>query len=220
MRISALKIQSAAVAAVVDCAVVVADEHAVVREGLRSLVTAADGLVVVGEAAPDDVVGVVWKHRPDVLLLGVADGSAALVEDVLRAVPDVAVLVLGAREDSGAVVAAIRAGVRGYVSRSATPQEVVRAVRGVAEGWAVFGPSVATCLADVVNAPQRPFPVLTGREHEVLALMTTGRHNTAIARQLGTAPKTVCNHVSRILTKLGVPDRAAAVGLAREAGLG
>lgn len=126
-------------------------------------------------------------------------------------------------EDDDAVVGAIRAGARGYLLKSATPDEVERAVRAVANGDALFGQGVALrALTHLTRAPARTaaFPQLTDREREVLDLLARGLDNTQISRRLLLSPKTVRNNVSNVLAKLAVPDRAAAIVKAREHGLG
>lgn len=205
--------------------VVLADDHPVYRAGLAGLLSTTDDLQVVGEA--DDGRGaldLVAEHEPDVLLLDLempeVDGF-----DVLRSLADsaTAVLVLTMHGDDDSVFEAMKAGARGFVSKSASPQEVLDAVRVVADGGAVFSASVGQRLTDWFLTLQRhhgPLSHLTPREREVLALMARGRDNPSIARLLEISPKTVRNVVSAVLTKLQVVDRAAAIAKAREAGLG
>jgi DNA-binding NarL/FixJ family response regulator len=204
--------------------VVLADDHPVYRSGLAGLLETTEGLEVVGEA--DDGKGaleLVALHEPDVLLLDLempeVDGF-----DVLRALADsaVAVLVLTMHGDDDSVFEAMKAGARGFVSKSASPREVLDAVRVVADGGVVFSASVGQRLTDWFLTLQRhhgPLSHLTAREREVLALMVRGRDNTSIARLLDISPKTVRNVVSAVFAKLQVVDRSAAIAKAREAGM-
>jgi DNA-binding NarL/FixJ family response regulator len=164
---------------------------------------------------------------PDVVVmdLDLGDGSGIdLTREVLAAWPGVAVLVMSMHEDDDAVLAAVRAGARGYLVKSAPPEQVERAVRAVAAGEMILGPTVAErAMAYVLGgrtAVRVPFPRLTDREREVLDLVAGGHDNLVIARRLGLSAKTVRNHVANVLTKIEVPDRAAAVVRARAEGLG
>lgn len=232
--------------------VVVVDDHPVFRLGLVALLDSLDGVRVVGHAAgaaeartvlglaapPDDArydgqaAGVPGASgRPevtaDVVLMDVdlGDGSGVVVtRELVRARPEVRVLVVTMHEDADVVVAAVRAGARGYLVKSASPVEIERAVRAVADGAMILGPAVADrAMAYVVggrSAVRVPFPQLTDREREVLDLVAAGLDNTAISRRLVLSPKTVRNHVTNVLTKLGARDRSAAIVVAREEGLG
>jgi DNA-binding NarL/FixJ family response regulator len=139
--------------------------------------------------------------------------------------PRVAVLVLTMYEDDASVFAAMRAGARGYLLKGADQAEIVRAVAAVAGGEAIFGAAVAARILEFFTAPRQRapesvFPQLTAREHEVLDLIAAGRSNAQLAETLFLSPKTVRNHVSNIFAKLQVADRAQAIVLARDAGLG
>jgi DNA-binding NarL/FixJ family response regulator len=133
----------------------------------------------------------------------------------------VAVLMLTMFDDDEAVFAAMRAGARGYVLKGASQHEIVRAIRAVAAGEAIFGPGVARRVLDRVAgpAPTPPFPDLTARERQVLELLVAGLTGTAIGTRLGLAPKTVANHLSSVFAKLQVSGRQEAVDRARRAGL-
>jgi DNA-binding NarL/FixJ family response regulator len=204
--------------------VALADDHPVYRSGLTGLLATMDDLELVGEA--DDGRGaldLVAREDPDVLLLDLEmpdlDGF-----DVLRELRETgtAVLVLTMHGDDDSVFEAMKAGARGFVSKSARPQEILDAVRVVADGGVAFSAEVGRRLTDWFFTLQRhhgPLSHLTPREREVLAMMARGRDNASIAALLGISPKTVRNVVSAVLTKLQVVDRAAAIVKAREAGL-
>ena len=152
------------------------------------------------------------------------DSGIETTRDLVRRLPGLAVLVITMDEDDESVVAAMRAGARGYLLKSASPAEVERGIRAVANGEAILGPQVAgramAALAAGRTAVRLPFPELSDREREVLDLLARGYDNATIARRMVLSPKTVRNHVSNVLTKIGVPDRAAAIIRARDEGLG
>ncbi|WP_225987040.1 response regulator transcription factor [Streptomyces spectabilis] len=212
-----------------ELTVVLADDHPVVRGGLRALLGSIDGIRVVGEASGGRAaVRETLLHRPLVLVIDLEmpdlDGVSA-TREVLASAPDTAVLVLTMFEDDESVFAAMRAGARGYILKGAAQDEIVRAVRCVAAGEAIFGPRIARRVAEWMARPRdaaarSPFPELTARELEVLDLIAAGMANPAIARRLQLAPKTISNHVSAIFVKLQVADRATAIVRARDAGLG
>ena len=207
--------------------VVLADDHPVVRDGLRSLLASLPGVELVGEAATGrEAVREAVLHRPDVVVMDLhmpdLDGIAA-TREVVRAVPSAGVLVLTMYDDDDSVFAAMRAGARGYMLKGAGQAEITGAIRAVAAGQAIFGPGVAARVLGYFAAPHRqdvPFPDLTAREREVLDLIATGLTNAAIAARLGLAAKTVANHLSAIFTKLQVAGRAEAIAVARQEGLG
>lgn len=206
----------------------VVDDHPLFRYGLSAALAAAPGLEVVGEASGGAMaVSMAAALRPDVVVmdLNMPDlGGVEATRRIVAHVPGARVLVLTMFDDDESVFAAMRAGALGYLLKAARPQQVVRAVRAVGEGEAIFSPAVAArllaCFAGEPPEPVEAFPELTGREREVLRLMADGRGNAAIARRLVLSPKTVRNHVSHILRKLHVADRAQAVSRARRAGLG
>jgi DNA-binding NarL/FixJ family response regulator len=151
-------------------------------------------------------------------------GGVEATRQLSEAAPQTAVLVLTMLDDDESVHAAVRAGARGYLVKGASGERIVAAVRGVAGGEAVFGSDVAQRVLGLLAADRRagragPFPMLTDREEEVLALIAAGRSNTEIARHLVLSDKTVRNHVSNVFSKIGVADRAQAIVRAREAGL-
>jgi DNA-binding NarL/FixJ family response regulator len=199
--------------------VVLADAHPVVRSGLRAMLASAPDIRLVAEAATvHDALREATLHQPDVLVL---DGIAA-ASQVRRSVPSTGILVLAAAPDRQSLLAAIQVGVRGYLHKETDQDGIVRAIRGVAAGDVVFGSHVADEVTDLVGSGRAgtPFPELTPREREVLELIAAGLTNSAIARHLQLARKTVSNHLSAISGKLQVADRSEAVTRAREVGLG
>jgi DNA-binding NarL/FixJ family response regulator len=209
--------------------VLIADDHPLFREGMRGRLDRVADVAVVGEAASgDEAVELAHKLEPDVILMDIKMPGLNGIEatrEIQRANPQIGILVLTMFEDDDSVFAAMRAGAKGYLLKDSGGEGVVRAIRAVASGEAVFGPGVAERIigffsAPRTAAPQRAFPELTEREEEVLSLVAQGKSNREIARQLFVSLKTVRNHVSNILLKLQVADRAQAVIRARDAGMG
>ncbi|NUR71723.1 MAG: response regulator transcription factor [Hamadaea sp.] len=209
--------------------IVVADDHPVVRDGLRALFTSLPGTELVGEATSGrEAIRAAVVERPDVLVMDLrmpdVDGIAATAE-IRRVAPEVAVLVLTMFDDDESVYAAMRAGARGYLVKGAAQDQISQAITTVASGGAIFSPGVARQILDYFTGPApaaqtEPFPELTAREREILDLIAAALPNAAIATRLGLAPKTVGNHISAIFAKLQVATRAEAIVRAREAGLG
>ncbi|GII58427.1 DNA-binding response regulator [Planotetraspora thailandica] len=210
--------------------VVVVDDHPMMREGMRALVASLTDIEIVGEAGDGEAARrEAQLSHPDVVVMDLHMPGVNGVEatrSILRVAPDTRVLVLTMFEDDESVFAAMRAGASGYLVKGAQQDEIVRAVRSVAAGQAVFGPTVARRIIDFFAGGGRsvsaaePFPELTGREREVLDLIAAGHANAVIARRLVISPKTVSNHISSIFAKLQVADRAEAIVRARQAGLG
>lgn len=205
------------------------DDHPLFLDGVRAALSGADGLEVVGEAHDvASALAAVAELRPDVALmdLNLPDGSGIdATRQVVATSPATRVLVMTMAADDDAVVAAMRAGARGYVVKGAGRAELLHAVQTVAAGGAVFSATVADRLgeyfAGLAAQPGREvFPQLSDREREVLELVARGYDNRRIARELFLSDKTVRNHVSALLTKLGAPNRAEAIARARRAGLG
>lgn len=206
--------------------VAVVDDHPVFRSGLRAMVEESELLEFVGEAADGEDAVVLCTSQPlDVVLMDVRMPGVSGVDATRRIVevaPSVGVLMLTMLEDDTSLVAALRAGARGYVLKGAPPEEIVQAVVAVASGQAVFGSGVAARITGLVTSGARPhpFPELTSRERDVLDLLARGRANAEIAARLGLTEKTVRNIVSSIFTRLGVADRSVLIVRAREAGVG
>jgi DNA-binding NarL/FixJ family response regulator len=209
--------------------VLIVDDHPLFRDGMRGLLESVADTQVVGEAATgEDAVAQALALQPDVILMDLnmpgslngIDATRRIVHDTPRA----NVLVVTMYEDDESVFAALRAGARGYVLKGATQAETLRAIRGVGNGEAIFGPGIAERVIRYFSsspsaAGSQVFPQLTDRELELLRLIAQGRTNQEIANALVLSLKTVRNHVSNICGKLQVADRAQAVIRARDAGL-
>ncbi|WP_051824504.1 response regulator transcription factor [Kitasatospora aureofaciens] len=202
------------------------DDHEVVRRGVHDLLDGEPGLVVVGEAATAEQALVrVPALRPDVAVLDVrlGDGDGVSVCRELRSrMPDLACLMLTSFDDEEALLDAVMAGAAGYVLKRISGTDLVAAVRTVASGRSMLDPGAATRLLNRLRSdaePARPVtagPALTAREQEVLALIGEGLTNRQIGERLYLAEKTVKNHVSRLLAKLGVERRVQAALIATE----
>ena len=205
--------------------VLIVDDHPVFREGLRSLIDAAPDMEVAGEAEDGDAaLRLALDLDLDVVIMDLhlpGPSGVEVTRQVAAERPGIRVLVVSMFEQDDSVFAAMRAGARGYLLKGAQPDELLRAVRAVAAGDAIFGPAIAARMIDYFETGRPvPFPDLTTREREILVLIAQGRSNQAIANHLVLSLKTIRNHVSNIFTKLRVVDRAEAIVKAREAGLG
>lgn len=209
--------------------VLIADDHPLFRDGMRSLLDSLPETEVVGEAASgEEAIALAARLRPDVVLMDIkmpgVNGIQA-TRHILESSPQIRILMLTMLEGDKSVFAAMRAGASGYVLKGATQEEILRAIGSVANGEVIFGPGIARRIMGYFagmrpSAPGDAFPELTEREREILTLMAGGSANAEISDQLALSLKTVQNHVSNIFNKLQVADRAQAVIKAREAGLG
>jgi DNA-binding NarL/FixJ family response regulator len=202
--------------------VLIADDHAVVRQGLRTFLELQDDIEVVADACDgEEAVSATFDGRPDVVLMDLMmpglDGIEA-TRRILRERPATRVIALTSFLDDETVLPAVRAGAAGYLLKDVEPEQLVRAIRTVHGGEALLHPAATATvmreLADHAEPAEKADLGLTGREREVLALVARGLPNKLIARELGIAEKTVKTHVSSILAKLGVTDRTQAALLA------
>lgn len=209
--------------------VLICDDHTMFRDGVRALLHSAADLEYVGEAADGiEAVRQAESLQPDVVLMDVnmpeLDGIEA-TRQILANSPSINVLVLTMFQDDNSVFAAMRAGARGYLLKGARHDEMLRAIRAVGNGEAIFSPAIALRMIDYFSqtrpvAMPQAFSGLSEREREILDLIAQGQKNAEIANRLVLSEKTVRNHVSNIMSKLQVSDRSQAILRAREAGLG
>ncbi len=208
--------------------ILIADDHPLVRKGLRSVLGAVPGFDVIGEARSGrEAAEQAAALQPDVVLMDLQMPGGSGIEatrEIARTSPQIRILVVTLFQDDESVFTALQAGARGYVLKDAEEEDLVAAVRAVGRGEAIFSASVAARVLAYFAAPRPPvppqvFPTLTERERDVLSLIARGASNSAIARQLSLSPKTVGNYVSNIFGKLQVADRAEAIIRARDAGL-
>lgn len=209
--------------------ILIADDHTLFRDGLRALIASLADLEVVGEASTgEEVVAQSAALLPDVILMDIQMPGINGIEAtrrILHTSPHIGIIVVTMFEDDDSVFAAMRAGARGYILKGADQAEMLRAIRAVASGEALFSATIAKRMINYFAAqkpalPAQIFPELTDREREILNLIAQGYNNAEIAERLTVSQKTVRNHVSNIFNKLQVADRAQAIVRAREAGLG
>ena len=209
--------------AVEQIRILIVDDHAVVREGLRHFLALQEGFEIVGEAADGvDAVTAARSLRPDIVLMDLAmprrDGVEAMRE--LRAsVPEARVIILTSFLEDDRLLPALQAGAAGYLLKNVEPEELARAIRTAARGGTLIDPAVAARLVETLSERVEQRPPLTAREQEVLRLIARGYPNKRIARELGIAEKTVKTHVSHVLGKLAVDDRTQAALYAARLGL-
>ena len=209
--------------------VLIADDHPLFRHGIQALLNATPDLEVVGEARTgEEVLALAATLQPDVILMDIQMPGINGIEAtrrILQESPHIRILMVTMFEDESSVFTAMRAGARGYVLKDTEKAELLRAIRAVGSGEAIFSPVIAARLLDFFAAPKPPlppqaFPDLTEREREILVLIAQGHRNHEIATRLVLSHSTVRNYVSNIFSKLQVADRAHAIIRAREAGLG
>src|SRR5215472_5105148 len=209
--------------------VLLADDHVLFRDGLRALLSTAPDLELLGEATTgEEAIALAASLQPDVILMDLKMPGISGIEatrQILQASPQIGILMVTMFEEESAVFAAMRAGARGYILKGATHAEMLRAIRAVGAGEAIFSPAIARRLMEFF-AQIRPatsplvFPELSDREREILDLLAQGYKNAEIAGRLVLSAHTVRNYVSNVISKLQVADRAQAILRAREAGLG
>lgn len=208
-----------------DLRVVLCDDHPVYLRGLRVLFAEIEGIQIVGEATDgESAIDIVAASRPDVVVMDLHLPGINGVEATRRLLtdnPDLGVLILTMFEDDTSLLAALRAGARGYVVKGADHNEIITAIRAVGRGEMLLGRAVSARLGIALAAStgNRPFPELTDREFGVLELLAHGLSTERIAARLFLSPKTVRNNISAVLTKLGVGSRSEAVARARDAGV-
>lgn len=207
--------------------VLIADDHPLFRDGLIALLTDGPGTELAGTATTGtEVVDFARQTQPDVVVMDLRMPGLNGIEATRRIVaesPRIAVLVLTMFDDDDSLFSALRAGARGYLLKGADRDQIRCGILAAANDEIIFGADLAERMLGhftATTAPTPVFPQLTDREREVLELVAQGQANPAIAVRLGLSHKTVRNHVSNILTKLQVADRAQAVAQARDAGLG
>ena len=209
--------------------VLIADDQAITRSGLKALLAEAPGAEVVGEAKDGlECVALTLELQPDVVLMDLRLPGLNGIEPprrIHRAQPHVGILVVTVFADDTSVFPAIRAGARGYLLKDAAAAELRQAIETVARGGAIFSPGIADKVMRYLSVTSRPLPgsdfeELTGRERAILELLAQGLTNLEIAERLGVSGKTVSNNVSNILSKLQAVDRARLMLIALEAGLG
>jgi DNA-binding NarL/FixJ family response regulator len=209
--------------------ILIADDHPLFRNGMRALLDTVPDMVVAGVAASgDEVISLAASLLPDVILMDLQMpglGGIEATRRILAGQQQIGILIVTMFEDDHSVFTAMRAGARGYVLKDTDEGEMLRAIRAVGNGEAIFSPAIARRMVQFFAAPspavpERAFPELSDREREVLDLIARGTGNAEIATALSISAKTVRNHVSNIFSKLQVAGRSEAIVRARKAGLG
>jgi DNA-binding NarL/FixJ family response regulator len=215
-----------------NIALLIADDHALFREGLQALFSATLGIEIVGEASTgEEVIALAAKTLPDIILMDINMPDVNGIEAtrrILHANATIGIIIVTMLEDDASLFSAMRAGARGYVLKGSNHHELLQTVRAVASGQALFGAPIASRIMRFFKStiaelkpdlPREAFPELTPRELEVLELIAQGAKNSQIAETLVISDKTVRNHITSIFSKLRVADRAQAIIKARNAGL-
>jgi DNA-binding NarL/FixJ family response regulator len=209
--------------------VLIADDQAITRTGLQHLLAEDTAIEVVGAAQTGaETVALAEELQPDVILmdLRMPDGNGIeATRRIYRASPQIGILVLTVFEDDASVFPAIRAGARGYLLKDTEQDELLRAIRTVAQGGAIFSPGIAQRVLGYLSVPPpvlagAVFDALTAREREILEGIAQGQTNSEIAAQLNVSPKTISNAISNILLKVHATDRAKLMLMALDAGMG
>lgn len=209
--------------------ILLVEDHPMFRDGLARMLESVEEFEVVGAAVTgEEAVQLAQQLKPNIILMDLNLPKMSGIEatkQIIQKQPETGILVLTMYDDDSSVFAAMRAGARGYLLKEANRNEIIRAIQAVGDGEAIFSPSIARRMMYYFEAKSKQvqvdvFPQLTEREREVLDHIARGENNAEIARVLGLNQKTVRNHVSNILSKLHASDRAHAIIMAREAGLG
>ncbi|MEA2441942.1 MAG: hypothetical protein QOH76_3366 [Thermoleophilaceae bacterium] len=203
--------------------VLIADDHAVVREGLARLLLTAGDVEVTGTASDgEEAVALYEEHSPDVVLMDLSMpelGGTEATRRILGGNPDASVVILTSFSDREQILAALDAGAIGYMLKDAGPAELIEGVRAAARGESPLHPKAARELLTRRDAPARDEGALTAREREILVLIAEGLSNKRIAIKLGISEKTVKAHLTSVFNSLGVSDRTQAALWAREHGI-
>lgn len=206
--------------------ILIADDHAIVREGLRSLIATEPGLELIGEAADGDVaVRMYEKLKPDVALFDLMmprKNGISAIQDIIHRYPDARILVLTSFAEDEQILPAIKAGALGYLLKDSSPEELLKAIREVFAGESSLSPTIARKLIQEINRPterEETTEPLSERELEVLHLVADGLSNQEIAGKLVISERTVRNHVGNILAKLNLANRTQAALYAVRMGL-
>ncbi|MED4226900.1 response regulator transcription factor [Neobacillus cucumis] len=209
--------------------ILIVDDHPLFRHGVKTLFLTTPDLEVIGEATSGETaIQMAQSLTPDVILMDLRMSGCNGIEatrEIIKSNPETQILILTMFQDDHSVFAAMRAGAKGYVLKDAEKEDLLNAIRAVANGGAIFSPGIASRMIDYFAmarpaAPREAFPDLTEREREVLYLMADGTTNSGIAAKLKISGKTVSNYVTNILNKLQVTDRDEAIHLVKESRLG
>jgi DNA-binding NarL/FixJ family response regulator len=209
--------------------ILIADDQAITRSGLRLLLSGAENLEIVGEARHgEEAVTLAASEQPDVILMDLRMPGVNGIEAtrrIHRTSPHIAILILTVFEDDTSIFPAIRAGARGYLLKNSEQEELLRAIHTVVNGGAIFSPGIAQKVLGYLSTPSPQVPAsifdeLTERERQILELIAQGKTNAEIAAILFLSPKTISNYISNVLLKVHATDRAKLMLMALDAGMG
>ena len=209
--------------------ILIADDQAITRSGIRALLAAQEDVEIIAEAQDgEEAIALAASLQPDVILMDLRMPTVNGIDAtrrIHRLSPHIGILVLTVFEDDTSVFPAIRAGARGYLLKNTEQEELLRAIHTVADGGAIFSPGIAQKVLGYLHSPpsdlpEQLFDELTARESEILELIAQGKTNAEIASLLNLSPKTVSNNISNVLLKVHAADRAKLMLLALEAGMG
>lgn len=200
---------------------VVADDHPVVRAGLKALLATEDDIEVIAEAAtPEEAIAAVQALRPDIVLLDLRFGAGTTGVDATRVIRSLddppAVLILTNYDTDADILGAIESGANGYLLKDSPPDQLIGAIRAAAAGESALAPTIAGRLLERLRSPQL---ALTSREIDVLQVISRGRSNVEAAADLHVSEATVKSHLAHVYSKLGVKSRSAAIAAARQHGI-
>ncbi len=198
--------------------ILIADDHAITRDGLKTILKLNDDLRLVGEATNGkEAVDLCKELCPDVVLMDlempVQDGVSA-IDDIMRNNPDTKIIALSSFVDNKLIKNAIKAGAKSYIIKNVSPQELAQHIRDANSGKSFFSPEAMESMAQDIRSPSSGIPFLTGKEKDILIMIARGHSNKSIARQLFVSDNTIKFHISNILSKLGVSNRAQAAAVA------
>lgn len=208
--------------------ILIVDDQPLFRFGLSTLISTTTDLALVGEAESGEAaIPLAQTAQPELVIMDIqmpGIGGIEATRQIVSAYPAMQVLMLTIFEDNELILLALRAGAKGYILKESKPDEILRAIRAVGHGEAIFSPAIASNILNYFKAPRQPqggkvFPELSDREYEILTLIARGMNNTAIAQHLVLSPKTIRNHITTIFSKLHVADRANAILRAKAHGL-
>ncbi|MEK3884757.1 response regulator transcription factor [Paenibacillus sp. PL2-23] len=203
--------------------IMIADDHPMYRKGLKTILETVDDMIVTGEATNgEEAIALCERELPDVILMDIrmpGMNGVDAARHIKKQHPDVQILFLTMHEDDTSVIAAMKTGARGYFLKDADKDEIIRAIRAITAGEAIFSAEVAARMIDYATRPVSnldQFSQLTAREKEVLHYIAEGYSNARISEVMGLTAKTVSNYVTLVLNKLHAADRAEAARMVKE----
>jgi two-component system, NarL family, response regulator LiaR len=201
-----------------NISILIADDHAITRDGLKTMLKVNDDLRLVGEAVNGrEAVELCNELCPDVVLMDLdmpVQNGVSAIDDIMRNNPDTKIIALSSFVDSKLIKNAIKAGARSYIIKNISPRELAQHIRDTHNGQSFFSPEAMESMAQDIRSPSGGISLLTEKEKDILIMIAKGHSNKSIARQLFVSGNTIKFHISNILSKLGVSNRAQAAAIA------